>query len=183
MSGWPSRGGFYIEEREPCVTSSQHAGESAPAAGNSSLTRIHLHLLCKHRHGFIALNFPWRRHFPFLFVPGPVTRCSTVMSVNNILPCCQSTFLVIGCFNNCYKILSHWGKVGAVIWSWKRQLYKTSKCFRIKFMQHLGLTLYNKVKAFFCGSYLFCLTVKLDSYTWKPHEIKMDHLCKQGLSE
>lgn len=150
MSGWSSRGGFYTEERQPCVCSSQHAGASAPAAGNSSLTRIHLqYLVFKHRHGLIALNSWCRRHFPFLFVPGSVIWCSIVMSVNKIFPCCRSTFPIIGCFNSCYKICSHWWNVAAVIWPWMKQLYKISKCFRITFMQHLELTLYNKAKALF----------------------------------
>lgn len=139
MSGWSSRGGFYTEERQPCVCNSQHAGAGAPAAGNSSLTRIHLqYFVYKHRHGFTALNLRCRRHFPFFFLcldwsSGAVllrllTKCSPVV-----------TFPVIGCFNNCHKICSHWWNAAAVIWFWKKQLYKISKCFRITFMQHLEL--------------------------------------------
>lgn len=129
------------------VCSSQHAGARAPAAGNS-LTRIHLQYpLCKHSHGFISLNLPCRRHFPFLFVAGLAIWCRIVMSVNKMFLSCHCTFPVTGCFNNCYKTCSHWRN--AVRWSWKKQLYKISKCFRITFMQHLELTLYNEAKPLF----------------------------------
>lgn len=67
MSGWSSRGGFYTEERQFYACSSWHTGASAPPAGNSNLTRIHLqHLVCKHSDGFIRLNLWCQRHLAFL---------------------------------------------------------------------------------------------------------------------
>lgn len=117
MSGWSSRGGFYTEEREFCVCSSQHPRARAPAAGNSSLTRIHLHhLVCKHSDGFIRLNLWCRRYLAFLICAWTSHLNCIVMSDNKMFPCCHSTFPVIGCFKNCYTICSCWN-VAAVIWS------------------------------------------------------------------
>lgn len=54
-----------------------------------------------------SIRFAVQETFPIFFVPGPLIWCSIVMSVTKIFPCCHSTFPVIGCFKNCYKICSH----------------------------------------------------------------------------
>lgn len=112
----PAEGAF-TQRREFCVCSSQHPRASAPAAGNSSLTRIHLqHSVCKHSDGFIRLNLWCKRHLAFLVCAWTSHLNCIVMSDNKMFPCCHSTFPITGCFKNCYKICSCWN-VAAVIWS------------------------------------------------------------------